>query len=77
MEISMLDMAVKAAAIVFDPNRLMFLAIGVFMGLVVGVIPGIGLPPLSMVMRSPMTKRTRARRNGMGHHRGSRRRTPG
>lgn len=38
----MLDMALRATEIVFDPMRLMFLALGVVMGLIFGVIPGLG-----------------------------------
>lgn len=47
----MLDMAVKAAIIMTDPNRLMFLGLGVLIGLVVGVIPGLGgLVGLSLLL---------------------------
>lgn len=35
-------MALKAAAIIADPVRLLFLAAGVLMGLVLGIIPGLG-----------------------------------
>jgi TctA family transporter len=42
MEVSMLAMAIEALQIIFDPMRLMFLFLGVLMGLVFGVIPGIG-----------------------------------
>ena len=47
----MLDMAVKAAIIMADPTRLMFLGIGVLIGLIVGVIPGLGgLVGLSLLL---------------------------
>ena len=42
MESDMLAMAIKAALIISDPARLGFLAFGVFLGLVLGVIPGLG-----------------------------------
>lgn len=42
MEVSMLEMALSAAAIVFDPERLIFVAFGVLIGLALGVIPGLG-----------------------------------
>jgi TctA family transporter len=38
----MLEMAWSAAAIVFDPERLSFVALGVLIGLSLGVIPGLG-----------------------------------
>jgi len=47
----MLDMAVKAALILAEPSRLGFLALGVVLGLVIGVIPGIGgLVGLSLLL---------------------------
>jgi len=42
MDVSMLDAAGQALVIMLDPTRLMFLAGGVLMGLVLGIIPGIG-----------------------------------
>jgi len=42
MEVSLIDMAIKAAVIMSDPMRLGFLSLGVFVGLILGVIPGIG-----------------------------------
>ena len=42
MESDPFAMAAKAAAIVADPTRLMFLSAGVLMGLVLGIIPGLG-----------------------------------
>ena len=41
MESDMLSMAVKAAIILSDPARLGFLVLGVMLGLVIGVIPGL------------------------------------
>ena len=38
----LIENAVGALAIVFDPLRLMFLCFGVVLGLIIGVIPGIG-----------------------------------
>lgn len=38
----MLDMALSAAVDLAQPSRLLFLCLGVFIGLVVGVIPGLG-----------------------------------
>lgn len=38
----MIENALQAAVILADPERLAFLALGVLMGLVVGVIPGLG-----------------------------------
>ena len=38
----MLDMALSAGAIVLDPERLTFVALGVLIGLALGVIPGLG-----------------------------------
>jgi len=47
----MLEMALKAALILADPSRLGFLALGVVLGLVIGVIPGIGgLVGLSLLL---------------------------
>lgn len=42
MDVSVLDAAVDAMVMLADPFRLAMLSIGVFMGLVVGIIPGIG-----------------------------------
>lgn len=42
MEAEPLLMAIKAAAIILDPVRLCFLAAGVLLGLVIGIIPGLG-----------------------------------
>ena len=42
MEADMLGMAIKAATIMADPERIGFLALGVLIGLVLGVIPGLG-----------------------------------
>jgi TctA family transporter len=42
MDVSMLDAAGQALLIMIDPYRLMFLAVGVVMGLVLGILPGIG-----------------------------------
>ena len=42
MESEPLLMALKAATIIMDPVRLLFLAAGVLMGLVIGIIPGLG-----------------------------------
>jgi TctA family transporter len=42
MEVDMLSAAGKALLIILDPERLMFLSLGVIMGLVLGIIPGIG-----------------------------------
>ena len=57
MEGDMLAAAVKAAYIMADPTRLGFLAFGVIIGLVLGVIPGLGglvglslLPPFTFNM---------------------------
>lgn len=51
MEIDMLGMALKAAEIMADPTRLSFLALGVLIGLVLGVIPGLGgLVGLSLLL---------------------------
>ena len=37
-----LEAALEALTIISDPSRLMFVALGTFLGLVIGVIPGIG-----------------------------------
>ena len=51
MDVSMLDMAVKAAVTLADPLRLAFLGLGVVIGLVLGVIPGLGgLVGLSLLL---------------------------
>ncbi len=51
MEVDMLAMAVKAAYIIADPTRLGFLALGVAVGLILGVIPGLGgLVGLSLLL---------------------------
>ena len=51
MEIDMLGMAWKAAVIMSDPLRLSFLGLGVIIGLVLGVIPGLGgLGGLSLLL---------------------------
>ena len=51
MEADMLGMAVKAATIMVDPERIGFLALGVLIGLVLGVIPGLGgLVGLSLLL---------------------------
>ena len=42
MDLEPLHMAVKALAIVGDPLRLLYLAAGVMMGLILGIIPGLG-----------------------------------
>ncbi len=42
MEASVLDMAVAALGLMFEPSRLLALGAGVLLGLVIGVIPGIG-----------------------------------
>ncbi|MBX9738859.1 MAG: tripartite tricarboxylate transporter permease [Beijerinckiaceae bacterium] len=42
MDVSMLDAAGKAFVLLFDPFRLMLLALGCVMGLVLGILPGIG-----------------------------------
>ena len=42
MESDAFDMAMKAFAVIGDPVRLMYLAAGVLMGLVLGIIPGLG-----------------------------------
>ncbi len=51
MEADMIGMAIKAAEIMIDPTRLSFLALGVMIGLVLGVIPGLGgLVGLSLLL---------------------------
>ncbi len=51
MEVDMIGMAIKAAEIMIDPTRLSFLALGVMIGLVLGVIPGLGgLVGLSLLL---------------------------
>jgi|GEM_PF-2369533 TctA family transporter len=51
MESNMLDMALSAAVALSDPLRLSFLALGVLIGLVLGVIPGLGgLVGLSLLL---------------------------
>ena len=51
MESNMLGMAIKAATIIADPTRISFLVLGVVMGLVIGVIPGLGgLVGLSLLL---------------------------
>ena len=51
MEVDMLGMALKAAHIMTDPTRLAFLGLGVLIGLVLGVIPGLGgLVGLSLLL---------------------------
>ncbi|MEX2450213.1 MAG: tripartite tricarboxylate transporter permease [Rhodospirillales bacterium] len=42
MEYDMLTMAIKAATIMADPIRLLFLFFGVLIGLTLGIIPGLG-----------------------------------
>ena len=42
MEVSMLDAAMTAFGMIFDPWRLFLLFTGVIMGLVLGILPGIG-----------------------------------
>ncbi len=42
MDVSILDMAGQAAMAIADPARLVFLCIGVLIGLALGVIPGLG-----------------------------------
>ena len=51
MDVSMLDMAIKAAIALSDPIRLSFLGLGVVIGLTLGVIPGLGgLVGLSLLL---------------------------
>src|SRR3954447_3303844 len=42
MDVSMLDSAAKAFVMLLDPFRMMLLFVGVIMGLVLGILPGIG-----------------------------------
>ena len=42
MDVSMLEAAAKAFVMLMDPFRLMLLSLGVVMGLVLGILPGIG-----------------------------------
>ncbi len=42
MEVSMVDAAVRAFGLMFDPWTMLMLFIGVILGLVLGIIPGIG-----------------------------------
>ena len=47
----MFEMALSALEIVFDPSRLMFVALGVIIGLALGVIPGLsGIVGLSLLL---------------------------
>ena len=47
----MFEMALSALEIVFDPSRLMFVALGVAIGLALGVIPGLsGIVGLSLLL---------------------------
>ncbi len=51
MDVDMLGMAVNAAVIIVQPERLIFLCLGVMIGLVLGVIPGLGgLVGLSLLL---------------------------
>lgn len=51
MEADMLGMAAKAAVIIVQPERLAFLGLGVLIGLILGVIPGLGgLVGLSLLL---------------------------
>jgi len=51
MDVSLLDMAIKAAVIMAEPTRLAFLGLGVIFGLILGVIPGLGgLVGLSLLL---------------------------
>ena len=51
MEAGLLDAAIKAAVTLADPLRLSFLGLGVLIGLVLGVIPGLGgLVGLSLLL---------------------------
>lgn len=51
METDMVEMAIRAAIIISDPVRLSFLALGVVLGLILGVIPGLGgLVGLSLLL---------------------------
>ncbi|MPZ37868.1 MAG: hypothetical protein GEU95_07350 [Rhizobiales bacterium] len=42
MEFSMLDAAGSALLLILEPTRLMYLALGVLMGLALGIMPGVG-----------------------------------
>ncbi len=42
MDVSMLDAALHALSMMSDPTRLMFLSVGAFLGLILGILPGIG-----------------------------------
>jgi putative tricarboxylic transport membrane protein len=42
MELSMLDAAGSALLLILEPTRLMYLAIGVLIGLALGIMPGVG-----------------------------------
>ena len=42
MEVSMIGAATDALFIILSPERMMYLSLGVVMGLVLGIIPGIG-----------------------------------
>ncbi len=42
MESSVIDMAMSALGIILEPSRFFFLVIGVFIGLFIGVVPGLG-----------------------------------
>jgi TctA family transporter len=42
MDVSVLDAAAQALFMIIDPQRLLFLAMGVILGLTLGILPGIG-----------------------------------
>ncbi len=42
MDPTMLDAALGALGLITEPTRLAFLALGVIIGLVLGVVPGLG-----------------------------------
>ena len=42
MDVGMLDAALHALSMLCEPQRLMFLSLGAFLGLVLGILPGIG-----------------------------------
>lgn len=42
MDVSVVDAAVHALTMLADPTRLMFLALGALLGLILGILPGIG-----------------------------------
>ncbi|HEX6266063.1 MAG TPA: tripartite tricarboxylate transporter permease [Burkholderiales bacterium] len=42
MDVSLLDAAVRALALLAEPTRLAFLALGALLGLILGILPGIG-----------------------------------